>query len=175
LTDPDDVIELLSRDHRALRGLLDQLDHEYDRAELSVLFSRIVHELAAHEAAEEQVVFPAFRTAIPAQQRDAAHRMGEHEEINELLAEMRVLTPDDPGFEKRASALSLELEAHFTAEEEDVFPRLKASLGHDELVDLGVRVLAVKQTAPPFPEPEFTEHVHAVRAPKPAGEGDSAT
>jgi hypothetical protein len=32
------------------------------------------------------------------------HRMAEQEEMNELLAEMRVLTPDDPGFETRASA-----------------------------------------------------------------------
>jgi iron-sulfur cluster repair protein YtfE (RIC family) len=175
LGEPDDVIELLTRDHGVLRGLLQQLDSEYDRGQLSVLFQRIVHELASHEAAEERVVFPAFRAAVPTEEREARHRMGEHEEINELLAEMRVLTPDDPGFEKRASALCLELEAHFTAEEEDVFPRLGASLSRQQLVELAEQVITVKQTAPPFPEPEFTDHVHAVRAPKPGGDGDSAT
>ena len=40
--------------------------------------------------------------------------MAEQEEMNELLAEMRVLTPDDPGFETRASALCLEFATQTT-------------------------------------------------------------
>jgi hypothetical protein len=163
--EPDDVIELLTRDHRVLQGLLGQLDAENDSTQLNILFVRIVHELAAHEAAEQEVVFPALRCAFPDKARELHHRLGEHEEINELLAEMRVLTPYDPGFEKRAGALCLELEAHFETEEEDVFPLLAASFNRQDLVDMGERVQAVKRTAPPFPEPEFTEHVHAVRSP----------
>ncbi len=159
----DDVIELLTRDHGVLRDLLARLDQEDDPAQLSVLFLRIVDELAGHEAAEQQIVYPAFRAALPTEERETLHRLGEHEEINELLAEMRFLTSGDAGFDKRASALCLELEAHFATEEGEVFPRLRASVSHEDLVELGQRAAAVKASAPAFPEPEHTEHVHAVR------------
>lgn len=162
----DDAIDLLTRDHRMLERLLEQLDSENARARLWELFARISLELAAHEAAEQQIVFPMFRAVVPAKEREALCRLGEHEEINELLAEMRVLTPDDSGFDKRVGALCLELQAHFAAEEDEIFPCLEASMSHSDLVALGERVLAVKEAAPAFPEPEFAAHVHAIRMPR---------
>ena len=78
--------------------------------------------------------------------------MGEHEELNELLAEMRSLAPDCFGFSKRGSALLLEIKGHFLREEESVFDRMRATLSADELAELGSRVLAVKQHAPAFPD-----------------------
>ena len=161
-----DVIELLTRDHQALRGLVEELDSEEDAARLRILFEVFVRKLASHEAGEQQVIFPAFSDAVRAGATAARRRNDEHEEINELLAEMRNLTPDDAGFEKRAGALNVEIEAHFAAEEEDVFPQLRASFTPGELMALGDQVRAVEETAPPFPEPVLTQHVHAEHRPK---------
>lgn len=166
LDDDGDVIDMLTRDHRMLRGLVEELDSAEDVARLRTLFEAFVRKLAGHEAGEQQVIFPAYCEAVRAGAIAARHRTDEHEEINELLAEMRNLTPDDAGFEKRAAALCVELEAHFVAEEEDVFPELRASFSSDELMALGDQVRAVAMTAPPFPEPALTEHVHAEHRPK---------
>jgi len=164
--DDGDVIDLLTRDHRILRQLVEELDSAEDVARLRTLFGEFVRKLAGHEAAEQQVIFPAYCDAVRAGTAEARHRTDEHEEINELLAEMRYLTPDDAGFEKRAAALSLEVEAHFAAEEEDVFPQLRASFSPGELMALGDQVRAVVVTAPSFPEPNLTRHVHAEHRPK---------
>jgi hemerythrin superfamily protein len=156
MTAPRDGIERLIRDHQVIDELLHQLDDEGDPERLRLLYLRLVGLLSAHEEAERQVLFPALRAALPVSGNEAAARLGEHEEINELVAEMRGLAPDGAGFEKRTSALILELRAHFQTEEEAVFPRLRAALGPDELAELGTQVESAERTAPAFPEPEGT-------------------
>jgi Hemerythrin HHE cation binding domain len=153
MTNQIDAIELLLRDHRLINGLAEQLDTVDDPAEIRRLYLRIAEELAAHEAAEQEVVFPAFGAALEMADDDTlARRMGEHEELNELIAEMRSLAPDCFGFTKRGSALLLEIEGHFLREEETVFARMRDSFSADELAELGSRVLAAKQHAPAFPD-----------------------
>jgi iron-sulfur cluster repair protein YtfE (RIC family) len=152
MTQPTDVIALLEHDHRLINELVELLDGEDDPSEIRRLFLRIVGELSAHEAVEQQVLFPAFRAKFASTGDDTlAHRMGEHEEMNEMLAEMRGLAPDCFAFVKRGSALLLELKGHFLLEQETVFERMKQECDADELIELGARALAVKQHAPAFP------------------------
>jgi hemerythrin superfamily protein len=155
-----DAIELLLNDHRRIDALAEQLDATDDPAEIRRLFLRIVEELAAHEAAEQQVVFPAFRAAIEIAENTIAHRMGEHEELNEMLAEMRSLAPESYGFIKRGSALLLEVKGHFQREEESVFDRMRDAFSADELAELGRLVVAVKAHSPVFPD----DHPHIAAA-----------
>jgi hemerythrin superfamily protein len=157
MTNQIGAIELLLRDHRLIDELAEQLDTADDPAEIRRLYLRIVDELSAHEAAEQQVVFPAFRAALEIAGDDTlAHRMGEHEELNGMLAEMRNLAPDSFGFIKRGSALLLEVKGHFQREEESVFDRMQATFSADELTELANRVLAVKKHSPAFPD----DHPH---------------
>lgn len=156
MTNQIDAIELLLRDHRLIDGLAERLDAADDPAEIRRLFLRIVEELAAHEAAEHEVVFPAFRAALEKTDDTLAHCIGEHEELNELLDEMRSLAPDCFGFTKRGSALLLDVKAHFLREEESVFADMRASFSPDELLRLGSRALAAKQHSPAFPD----DHPH---------------
>lgn len=147
------VIELLERDHRLIDQLAEQLDDADDPSEIRRLFLRIVEELSAHEAAEQEVLFPAFRSMLETSEDDTLdRRMGEHQELNELLAEMRTLAPDGFAFIKRGSALLLEIKGHFLIEEETVFAPMRAALGADHLADLGGRAIAVKQHSPAFPD-----------------------
>jgi hemerythrin superfamily protein len=146
-----DVIELLERDHRKIDALIEELERLDDPASLRQVFFSIVEELAAHEAAEQEVVFPAFEAKVEAAgDTTIAHRIGEHEEMNELLAEMRGLAPNGFGFTKRGSALMLDVKAHFLKEEETVFARMRGLLSTDDLVELGRRALEAKQHAPAF-------------------------
>jgi iron-sulfur cluster repair protein YtfE (RIC family) len=146
------VIEMLERDHRLIDQLAEQLDDADDPSEMRRLFLRIVEELSAHEAAEQEVLFPAFRSMVDASSDHTLdHRMGEHEELNELLAEMRTLPPDGFAFVKRGSALLLEIKGHFQVEEETVFERMRAALTADQLAELGGRAVIAKQHCPAFP------------------------
>jgi hemerythrin superfamily protein len=150
MAESHDVVDLLKEDHRRLEGLLEQLDREQDPSELRSIYLHIVGELAAHEACEQQVVFPAVRASVPAAATDVVASLGQHEEINSLLDEMVALDPSCFGFMKRASALALELRAHF-GEEEEVFDRLRAALEPAELADLARQARTAKSCAPAFP------------------------
>lgn len=157
MTQQLDIIELLENDHRLIRELVEQLDAADDAAEIRRLYLRIVEELSPHEAVEQQVLFPAFRVMLSTAADDTLdHRMGEHEEMNEMLAEMRSLPPDGFAFIKRGSALLLEIKGHFLREEESVFERMKNELSRDQLVEMGSRALAVKLHSPAFPD----DHPH---------------
>ncbi|MCE9620897.1 MAG: hemerythrin domain-containing protein [Actinomycetia bacterium] len=152
-----DVIELLEADHRLIGQLVMELEAADDPTEIRSLFLRVGQELAAHEAVEQQVLFPAFGRALAAAGENTIdRRMGEHEEVNELLAEMRILAPDGFGFAKRASALLLEVNSHFQFEEETVFTRMRAAMKPDELVELATQAATVKRHAPAFPN----DHPH---------------
>ena len=152
MADPFDVIELLAGDHRLINEMLDRLDSEDRPAEMRALFLRIAGELAAHEAAEDSIVFPAARAALPLDDREVRALIDGHVEVNSLLAEMLRLDPASFGFLKRASALVLDLKAHFAAEEELLFPRLRAVLDTAEQAELALRMRAAKRSAPIFPE-----------------------
>jgi hemerythrin superfamily protein len=145
-----DVVDLLMEDHRRLEGLLQRLDRAQDQTELRSLYLQVVGELAAHEACEQQVVFPALRASVPAAGADMVACLDQHDEINSLLDEMLGLDPSCYGFTKRTSALILELQAHF-AEEEELFGRLRAALDPAKLADLARRARAAKSCTPAFP------------------------
>jgi hemerythrin superfamily protein len=157
MTNQTDAIELLLRDHRSIDELAEKLDEMDDPAEIRSVFLRIVELLSGHEAAEHEVIFPAFRAALAGSGDDTVvERVGEHEELNVLLADMRSLAPDDFAFTKKGSAFLLAVKEHFRREEETVFALMRASFSQAELADLADRALAVKQRAPAFP----ADHPH---------------
>jgi hemerythrin superfamily protein len=148
-----DAIELLLRDHRSIEELVDQLDATDDPGETRRLFLRVVEQLAAHEEVEQQIVFPAFRASLEIDGDDILdHRMGEHQELNELLAEMRSLAPDGFSFTKRESAFVWEIKEHFRREEETVFARMRKSFSADQLAELALQAIVVKEHSPAFPD-----------------------
>lgn len=140
-----DVIDLLERDHRMIDELAERLDTEDDPDEIRRLYVRIVEALTVHEEIEQEVLFPAFLTLIhSSSDTTLERRLGEHAELNDLLAEMRGLDPNDYAFIKRGSALLLEVEGHFAREEDSVFARMRAECAAEELAVLGARALAIK-------------------------------
>jgi hypothetical protein len=152
MADVHDVVDLLTEDHRRLEGLLERLDATQDPTELRSIYLQIVGELAAHEACEQLVVFPAVRANVPSSDAETVACLAQHEEINSLLDEMLGLDPSCYGFMKRASALLLDLQAHFAGEEE-LFTHLRAALDPAELAALTDRARTAKACAPAFPSP----------------------
>jgi hemerythrin superfamily protein len=150
-----DVVDLLTRDHRLLERLLDELDQERQPLQASVLLVRLARELDTHESAEQGITFPALRSALPARDAPEAERLGEHQEVNQLVADMQRLMPEEPGFDTRARSLRVQLYEHFHSEEMVVFPRLRACLDRHQLVELAERIMTARteQAATPSTSP----------------------
>lgn len=138
----NDIIEILERDHRRMTDLAERLDTVTDDDEVRDLYRQIVEGLLAHEAIEDQIVFPAYRELVHGDGPLEA-RLGEHDELNGLLAEMAELDAHDFAFVKRGSALLLEMERHFELEESSVFAQMRERLSDDELVELAQRAADV--------------------------------
>lgn len=147
----ENLIDLLERDHRRIDGLAEQLDSATDSDVIRDLYRQIVDALRTHEAIEHQILFPAFHRMLAAGGEDTtlSARVGEHEELNSMLAEMSDLDCEDYAFIKRGSALLLELEGHFDREETSVFAPMRERIDADELLRLGERALALKITTAP--------------------------
>jgi hypothetical protein len=96
-------------------------------------------------------LFPAARAALLSPGGALLDLAAEHDEANSLLREMLQAGPAGLGFAKRASALILELRAHFAAEEEILFPQLRSALTPAELAQLAEDVRSAKRSASVFP------------------------
>jgi hemerythrin superfamily protein len=152
-----DVADLLTRDHRLLERLLDELDQERQPLQASVLLVRLARELATHESAEQGVTFPALRPALPENDSLEHDRLTEHKELNQLVADMQRLMPEEPGFDTRASTLRVQLYEHFHSEEMVVLTRLRAGLDSHQLVGLAEQIMtarAEQAAAPPTSSPK---------------------
>jgi hemerythrin superfamily protein len=151
MVEPIDVVELLIQDHRDLNRLLDGLDHETRPAELRKLYNEVLAAVAGHETAEESLVFPSLVGLAVLTSQDGDGVLAQHDEINQMLADMRLLDAAGVGFEKRSSALVLQLRRHFEAEEEVLFPILVEAFSALERAEMGQAVLAAKASPPAFP------------------------
>jgi hemerythrin superfamily protein len=143
MMDHTDAVEVALSEHRRIEELVGELESTRDRAQIEVLFPRIVGALLAHEAAERQVVYPAFGSRLP-QGAEGNGLVVEHDEIDQLLEELCSLAPDGYAFAKRVSALLLEIQGHFLREEELVYTPLRAMLTADELEELGRRIIEIQ-------------------------------
>lgn len=143
MAEPQDLIDLLVEDHERMRDLLERLDCEEDPERVRPLFLELAEALVAHEAMEHEVLFPALGAGV----HEVHEREGEHEEINQLLEEMRTLSTTGFGFLKRTCAVVLELREHFETEETVLFPMARLALTPEERVELGRRAAVVRDGA----------------------------
>jgi hemerythrin superfamily protein len=155
-----DVVDLLTRDHRLLERLLDDLDRERQPLQASVLLVQLSRELATHEDAEQGIAFPALSSTLPVNEVPERERLSEHQEINQLVADMKRLMPEEPGFDTRASTLRVQLYEHFHSEEMVVFPRLRACLDRHQLVDLAEQVMSARAEQAAVPSTSSPKEGH---------------
>ncbi len=97
-------------------------------------------ELQGHFAVEEEVLFPAVRSAIP--QPDVVDRLvREHREIRDEMTGLR--DASGPELVQCLRSLRERLVAHIRCEERVLFEAVQASVSESSLVDLGRRIDAM--------------------------------
>jgi hemerythrin-like domain-containing protein len=164
----EDVLDLLAEEHREAEQMLEELSsqdkQEHDPRELA---DRLTASLVRHSVAEEMYVYPAMREHLEDGEAAVEHDISEHQELEELLKRLEGLEPGDEQWPEVVAALRETLADHVADEENDHFPRLRAEVPEDVLIDLRDKVEMAEQVAPtrPHPSAPHSELFHKIVGP----------
>ncbi|KWV31149.1 hemerythrin domain-containing protein [Micromonospora rifamycinica] len=159
-----DVVDVLTADHHEIATILVELESRQGSAEhRRRLADVLIAELVRHAVAEEMYVYPAARRALPDGDQLAEHEIAEHAAAERTLKELEPLDPSSARFEPLISHLTKTIRHHVREEEAELFPRLRAAVAHEELVELAERVQAAKRHLPTRPHPGTPDHPPANR------------
>ncbi|PHV18035.1 hemerythrin [Janthinobacterium sp. BJB303] len=120
------AINLLLKDHKAVKALFTQYENLSDRslATKKKLADQICQELTVHTQLEEEIFYPAVRRPI----RDADlmdEALVEHASAKELIAQIEAMDPADDLYDAKVKVLSEQIEHHVGEEEGDMFPKVR--------------------------------------------------
>jgi hemerythrin superfamily protein len=120
--------QILAVEHRATLAKFDLLlaTNDSDTGKRASLVKTIHYALNKHAHQEEQVVYPALRRAN--ETVDADHLEHEHGYVKTYLYELENMPKDSPEFLGRVREFRDLIAEHVKMEEEQVYPRFKASL-----------------------------------------------
>lgn len=122
-----DAIELLSADHVELLQLFEDyeslLGNGSTDEEREHVAQRICTALTVHAAVEEDILYPAASQLLD-DDRLVDLALTEHANAEELVAELRQMSADEPRFDEKVAALGVLVQRHIDAEEEDLLPLL---------------------------------------------------
>lgn len=150
-----DVVDLLFAQHQEVTRLFAQVQGGHQGREEA--FQRLVRLLAAHETAEEEVVYPALRSTGEAGERIAEARKAEESDAKESLADLEKLGVGGEGFDRQFEAFRQEVLDHAEAEEQQVFPLLRRSFDSDKLIKMRSTLETAERMAPTHPHPHGPE------------------
>jgi hemerythrin superfamily protein len=154
MTSHQDAVTLLTEDHRTV----EQLFADYERglqgpeAKRQVV-DQIIRELSVHAAIEEVYFYPAVRKALSEGGELVDEGLHEHQEVKETLAALEDMDPADAAYDRKVASLIADVRHHVQEEEGEMFPKLRAALGAEQLVDIGRKLADGKAKAPTRPHP----------------------
>jgi hemerythrin superfamily protein len=147
-----DVVTFLEEQHDQIKAAFEQIQTSTGehRKNLFVALRRL---LAVHETAEEEIVHPAARRALPNGDVIVDARLREENEAKKVLAALEDLDVDSAEFEQNLALLRSSVLAHARAEEENEFERLADVLDTDRLEKMRKAVNFAESVAPTRPHP----------------------
>jgi hemerythrin superfamily protein len=155
-TSKKDILTLLDADHRTVEQQFVKLGSAapHDR---EALFCELVQMLVGHEVAEEVVVYPAIRSEAPHGDAEADARIKEQAAAEKKLATMEDLDPESAEFAAQLAQLKTAVIKHATAEEQEIFPLIKAVEDEAKRAEMGGQYERAKANAPTHPHPHVPD------------------
>ena len=141
------VLVRQKRDHQKLDQLLETLAATEPGRQPEVLQS-IYRLVFPHAFAEESVLWPAMRRALPDGEQLTLMVEEEHQQINQLVTEIEEMAPEDPRRQPLIGAVVDLLREDVRDEEDTLLPRLQEALDEKQLRVLGLQWEALRRTAP---------------------------
>ena len=132
--------DLLTKQHKVVADLFEKIEKSKDDDKKKTLFEELAGNLAAHDAIEREIFYPAFEK-----------KLGMTDLLGEALTEHGVIEfclylgteacgKDD--FDFKMTVLKEMVEHHVEEEEKEFFPRAEKALGAPLLEELGVQMEA---------------------------------
>jgi hemerythrin superfamily protein len=136
-----DAIAILKEDHAKVKKMFDQFEKSDDDGEKQELARVICAELTVHTMLEEEIFYPAARTALSDEEiLDEADV--EHASAKELIAQIEDGSPADDKWSAKVKVLGEYVQHHIAEEHKEIFPKVrKAKL---DLKELGKEIKARK-------------------------------
>jgi hemerythrin superfamily protein len=106
-----------------------------------------------HAFAEEAVLFPAARRALPEGDPLTLEIETDHQEVDELVTRLDSSSSDDPGHSELLERTFAVLDHDVRTEEDVLLPRLEQALGPRKLRLLGLQWELVRRISPTRPHP----------------------
>ncbi|AVZ40907.1 MULTISPECIES: hemerythrin domain-containing protein [unclassified Dietzia] len=148
-----DVVDILTADHREMIGLIEMIEETTDPKERRSLADSVIAEVTRHSVAEELFVYPVYEREVPDGTEEVEHDKEEHQEIEEVMKELEGVDAESAEFMALVKRFKELLDHHADDEETDQFPKLRAAVSAEDLLDLGRKVEAAKTIAPTRPHP----------------------
>lgn len=128
-----DIFGRLVEDHDRHRALLAMISATQGHSpERERLFVELVKEIKGHAAAEEQALWSSV-LRNPETTEDARHAVGEHKEMDKMLADLAARDMASPGWLRRFAALREEYLHHIREEEQEQFVAAQKHLSDSDL------------------------------------------
>ncbi len=141
-----DLAELIIAEHHVIEELMQAL--ETDREDRFQLAHRLIDALAAHSAAELQIVYPAIRDIVPGGRDMANQGQKDHEAMRKRLVTLETSYPGETTFEDALRQLIDEVRKHVPVEENEHLPALRQVIGEDKMLELGDIYTQVRENTP---------------------------
>ena len=140
------VITLIKDDHKKLESVFKQLEKAEPDA-IPALLQQVAELLIPHSKAEEQVVYPAIKAAVPDEGSDVDDGLAEHQHVEATLKQLLAADPSEPGVDGLVAAMIGEVRHHVEEEEQEILPTFGDKVPNEQLSELGERFTAAKQEA----------------------------
>ena len=137
----NDAIALLKADHQAVSQMFAQYENTRSNPNKKTLVAEICTALSVHAQIEEEIFYPAVKAALK-DKLLVPEATVEHSTVKDLIAQLEGVEPDDEMYDARVKVLSEYVKHHVKEEQNEMFPKVKASSLN--IIDLGARMAARK-------------------------------
>lgn len=144
------AITMLKSDHATVKRLLRELNATSDRAlkQRESLVEQIERELKMHAQLEEEIFYPAFKSATRGTDAEDMfyEAAEEHHLLDIMLPALKSANPKSHEFEAKAKVLLDLIEHHVKEEENEMFKAARELFEEAELRELGDMMQARRET-----------------------------
>jgi hemerythrin superfamily protein len=131
------AISILRADHKLVDDLFKQYEKAKAQGRKQILVDRICREVTVHATVEEEIFYPAVRSAI--KDKDMMDEADiEHASAKELIAQLEAGKPGDDHYDAKVKVLGEYIRHHVKEEQTEIFPRAqKTKL---DMIELGSQI-----------------------------------
>ena len=138
---PQDAIALLKADHEAVTEMFAEYDKTRSASTKTALVAEICLALTVHAQIEEEIFYPAVKAALK-DKLLVPEATVEHAGVKDLIAQLEGDEDEDEMVDAKVKVLSEYVKHHVKEEQNEMFPKVKAS--SLDMVELGARMAARK-------------------------------